>query len=72
MHTSFNWAALLFNPVFLVFLIPILAILVGGITTIVKQLIKHRERMAMIEQGMNPDWPAPNDPVHHQSQRSIS
>jgi len=67
MHTSFNWGAVLFNPVFLVFLIPILAILMGGITTIVKQVIKHRERMAMIHQGMNPDWPGPNDPVRQDS-----
>ncbi len=41
----------LFQPVTLIFLIPVLAVL-GGI---VQMLIKHRERMAMIERGMNPD-----------------
>jgi coenzyme F420-reducing hydrogenase beta subunit len=28
--------------------------IIGGITGIVKQMIKHRERMAMIEHGMDP------------------
>ena len=37
--------------------IPIVAIIVGGISSIIKRLIKHRERMAMIEQGLHPDFP---------------
>jgi len=45
-----NFDALL-HPATLVFLIPVLAVLAG----IVQMLIKHRERMAMIERGMNPD-----------------
>ena len=47
----------LYHPEILVFLIPILAILMGGITAISKQWIRHRERMAMIERGMHPDFP---------------
>jgi hypothetical protein len=37
--------------------IPVTAILVGGIQSITSSLIKHRERMAMIERGMHPDGP---------------
>jgi hypothetical protein len=37
--------------------IPLLAILVGGIIVISKALIRHRERMAMIDRGMHPDYP---------------
>lgn len=47
-----DWNALL-NPGTLAMLIPVLAIL-GGI---VRMVAKHRERMAMIERGMNPDQP---------------
>ena len=45
----------LLNPSVLPFLIPITAILVGGVIVVTKLLIRHRERIAMIEQGMNPD-----------------
>jgi hypothetical protein len=45
------------RPETLVFAIPILAILLGGITALSKQWIRHRERMAMIERGMHPDFP---------------
>jgi hypothetical protein len=55
---AFDWPSVLASPETLIFMIPIVAILVGGLTTITKQLIRHRERMAMIEQGMNPDRPA--------------
>jgi hypothetical protein len=44
-------------------MIPIVAILVGGISEIVKRIFRHRERMAMIERGMNPDEkPADEEP----------
>ena len=47
------------EPDVLVFLIPISAIvmgtLVGGVVAVTKLVIRHRERMAMIAQGMNPD-----------------
>jgi len=49
-----SWNSLL-EPEVLVFLIPIAAIVVGGIVSIVGSVIKHRERMSMIEQGIHPD-----------------
>ncbi len=42
--------------------IPIVAIIVGGITTILKSIISHRERMALIEQGLHPDFPPEPNP----------
>ncbi|TWU09024.1 hypothetical protein CA54_42640 [Symmachiella macrocystis] len=50
-----TWMNVISRPETLVFLVPITAILVFGLTGLVKILIKHRERMAMIEQGMHPD-----------------
>lgn len=35
--------------------IPVIAIVMGGICSIVRQITRHRERIAMIEQGMHPD-----------------
>ena len=49
------------RPDTIVFLIPISAILVGGIIAIVKILIHHRERMTMIEHGIHPDY-RPEEP----------
>lgn len=43
-------------------MIPIVAIVTGGVTFIVKSVIDHRERMAMIEMGIHPDHP-PEQPV---------
>ncbi len=40
-----------------VFLVPISFIVMYGIVRIAKLLIHHRERMAMIERGMHPDYP---------------
>ena len=42
-----------------VFLIPILAILVGGVIAVVAMILKHQERIAKIERGINPDGPWP-------------
>ncbi len=39
----------------LAMLVAIVAIIMGAISSIVKRVIRHRERMAMIEQGMHPD-----------------
>jgi len=58
-----EWPSFLSNPATLVLLIPIVAILVGGITGIVKLLLRHRERMAMIERGLHPDYPPEEDDV---------
>jgi hypothetical protein len=52
-----TWLQFFSKPEVLVFSIPIVAIVVGGIIAIVKALISHRERMAMIERGLHPDHP---------------
>jgi pilus assembly protein TadC len=39
------------------FLIPITAILVGGVITIVVLILRHQERIAKIERGIDPDAP---------------
>jgi hypothetical protein len=39
------------------YLIPITAILVGGVITIVVLILKHQERIAKIERGIDPDAP---------------
>ena len=50
-----GWLELLTRPEVLVFCIPILAI-VGGIAyKITTAVIAHRERMAKIQQGIDPD-----------------
>jgi uncharacterized membrane protein (DUF106 family) len=41
--------------------VAIVAIISGSVTTIVKDRIRHRERMEMIRMGMHPD--APNQPA---------
>ncbi len=51
-----NWKELL-TPDILALLIPISAIIVGGAIAITSMVIKHRERIAMIEHGMDPDAP---------------
>lgn len=51
------WTEILDNPVALGCLVGIIAIITGGITSIVRMYIKHQERMAMIERGMHPDHP---------------
>ncbi len=51
-----NWQTLL-TPERLAILIPIVGVLVGGAIAITSMVIKHRERLAMIEQGMDPDAP---------------
>ena len=55
--TQVVWPTFLNSPGALVFMIPIAAILVGGVTGVAKLVIRHRERMAMIERGMDPDRP---------------
>lgn len=48
-------SGLLTNPAFLALMIPIVAIVVWGLVSIIGMLIKHQERMAMIQRGMHPD-----------------
>jgi hypothetical protein len=45
------------------FVLPVLVIGSQALVAIVKALIKHRERMAMIEQGLNPDLPPGQVPL---------
>ena len=37
--------------------IPIVAIVVGGLVIVAKSYIRHRERIALIEMGIHPDYP---------------
>ncbi len=60
-----TWFDRVSRPETMVFLVPIAAILVFGIGGILKMLIKHRERMAMIEQGIHPDVEAHESPEPH-------
>lgn len=60
-----TWLNVLSRPETLALLVPIAAILMLGIIAVLKTLIKHRERMAMIEQGMHPDVEA-HEAVDHQ------
>ena len=41
------------------FLIPIIAILVGGTIAIIGMVHRHHERIAKIERGIDPDGPWP-------------
>jgi hypothetical protein len=38
-------------------LVPIVAIIVGGAIAIVTMILKHQERIAKIERGIDPDAP---------------
>ena len=42
-----------------VFLIPIAAIVIGGIIAVTKLILGHQERLAKIERGIDPDAGAP-------------
>jgi hypothetical protein len=43
-----------------VWLVPIVAILMWGIIEITKLVLRHQERVAKIERGIDPDGPWPN------------
>jgi hypothetical protein len=51
-----TWERLM-RPEIVGMLIPIAAIAMVGAIAITKLVIRHRERLAMIERGMNPDAP---------------
>ena len=51
-------APTLTQPERILFAIPIVAIVGGVVIAIVKMVIAHRERMALIEQGIHPDHTA--------------
>ena len=63
-----SWASSLLRPDIVVFLIPLagillamVAIVMGGLIKVAKMVIVHRERMAKIAQGMDPDYVGPLD-----------
>jgi hypothetical protein len=39
------------------FLIPIVAVIIGGVIAIVVLVLRHQERIAKIERGIDPDAP---------------
>ena len=43
-----------------IWLVPIIAILVWGVIEVTKMILRHQERIAKIERGINPDGPWPN------------
>jgi hypothetical protein len=51
-----NWERILV-PEVLVLLIPLAGVLVGGTVAVLSLIHRHRERLAMIEQGMDADAP---------------
>jgi hypothetical protein len=40
-------------------LVPITALIVGGVIAITAMILKHQERIAKIERGIDPDSPSP-------------
>ncbi len=50
------------RPNMMPFVIGFVAIVGGLSLAIVKKLIAHRERMAMIERGIHPDYPPEDEP----------
>lgn len=52
---TFNVLTRVLNPEVLIFVIPIVAIISGGIVAVTKTFTRHRERLAMIENGFDPD-----------------
>jgi hypothetical protein len=48
-------------PGILALSIPIVAIVTGGAVVIARMVIKHRERMGLIEMGLHPDYPPLDD-----------
>jgi hypothetical protein len=53
---AIDWNRIL-RPDLIWVVIPVVAILVGGILAILQQIHRHQERKAMIEQGIHPDYP---------------
>jgi hypothetical protein len=63
-----EWTSRFLKPEVMPFLIPIaafalgaVAVIVGAIVKILKMLCVHRERMAKIAHGIDPDYPPPSD-----------
>jgi len=41
------------------FAVPVVALVVGGVVGVVMLVLRHQERIAKIERGINPDGPWP-------------
>ena len=69
--TSTSWLQMFLKPDVLPFVVAIVAIVcgctVGAISLVTKLVIAHRERMAKIQQGIDPD--APPDGSNVQTRR---
>lgn len=52
-----NWLDHLINAGTMPFLVPIVAIIMGVAYAIVIAVLRHRERLAMIARGINPNQP---------------
>lgn len=50
-----RWLELVFRPDTLIFMVPIVGIIDGVAISITSAVIRHRERMAKIQNGMDPD-----------------
>ena len=59
---GFNWM-FLFSPAVVWVWIPITAILVGTVASIIHRWHQHQERMAMIAAGLHPDYPPGEEPL---------
>lgn len=58
-----GWPSFLNNTQTLAVLLPIVVFTIVGIIALAKITVRHRERMAMIERGLHPDYPPePRDP----------
>ncbi len=58
-----DWRMFFMNPAVVWVLIPVAAILIGGIQALAKMYFSHQERIAMIEQGIHPDDPPVQQPA---------
>ncbi len=47
-------------------LVPIVALIVGGVIAVTKMVHEHNERLAKIERGINPDAPWPQQQQQQQ------
>ncbi len=66
-----NILELLLNPGVVWILIPLAGIVLAGVLSVGSMIIKHRERMAKIGMGIDPDAPA-NQPQRRDPQLSDS
>ncbi len=55
-------ADMFLRPESAVFVVAVVGIVVLGVVQLVKTLIRHRERIAMIQNGMHPDAHAEENP----------